>query len=151
MSKFLTRTTKNMNVLKKEYQKGETTIVWEPGKCIHSEKCWRGLIEVFNPKNKPWINVEGASEDRITSQIDQCPSGALSYKELSSPKKENQEAGAKVNVTPNGPLILSSPVQLKFSDGSEKVENRQIALCRCGHSGNKPYCDGSHKRVNFEG
>lgn len=140
-----------MNVLKKEYQKGETTVIWEPGKCIHSEKCWRGLIEVFNPKKKPWINVEGASEEKIRSQIDQCPSGALSYKGLTPPNKEEKQLGSSIVATPNGPLIVSPPVRIKFSDGSEKIENKPVALCRCGHSGNKPYCDGSHKKMGFEG
>ena len=138
-----------MKTLKKEYQKGATTVVWEPGKCVHSEKCWRGLIEVFNPKKKPWINVDGASEDRIIDQVGHCPSGALSIR--SNTNLESNEVATSINMVANGPLLISPPVQITFPDGSEREEERPIALCRCGHSSKKPYCDGSHKKMNFEG
>ena len=62
-----------------EYTNGEITIVWEPGICQHSGNCWRGLIQVFNPRERPWINMDGASTERIVEQIKKCPSGALSY------------------------------------------------------------------------
>ena len=64
----------------KEYSKGDLTVVWKPATCIHSTKCWKGLIQVFNPKNRPWINMDGADAENIKQQIDKCPSGALSYK-----------------------------------------------------------------------
>jgi uncharacterized Fe-S cluster protein YjdI len=66
----------------KKYSNGEVTIVWQPSVCIHSAICWRNadsLPEVFNPKEKPWIKPEGATTERIISQIKCCPSGALSY------------------------------------------------------------------------
>jgi uncharacterized Fe-S cluster protein YjdI len=67
---------------KKEYSNGEITIVWQPDLCIHSRKCWHGpegLLEVFNPFEKPWIKPESASSERIMQQIELCPSGALSF------------------------------------------------------------------------
>lgn len=69
-----------MSEIKKEYTKGDLTVTWQPGVCIHSTNCWRGLISVFNPKNKPWINMDGAEADKIREQIDACPSGALGYR-----------------------------------------------------------------------
>lgn len=66
----------------KEYTNGPLTIVWQPGKCTHSARCWKGaegLPEVFDPRLKPWIRPEGAGPERIMQQIDRCPSGALSY------------------------------------------------------------------------
>ena len=67
--------------MKKEYKKGNTTIVWEPEKCIHSGVCARGLPAVFKPKDKPWVQVDGASEEAIRGQVLACPSKALSIKE----------------------------------------------------------------------
>lgn len=61
------------------YTNGEVTVVWQPKMCIHSTTCWKGLIEVFNPKEKPWIKMNGASTERIIEQVKKCPSGALSY------------------------------------------------------------------------
>lgn len=63
------------------YSNGDVTVNWEAHKCIHSTKCWKGLIAVFNPKAKPWVNLDGASADAIRNQVRQCPSGALSLGE----------------------------------------------------------------------
>lgn len=64
----------------KEYSNGEVTVVWKPGLCTHSANCARGLREVFNPKARPWINMQGASTEQIREQVAKCPSGALSLK-----------------------------------------------------------------------
>ena len=61
------------------YSNGEITVVWKPGVCTHSGKCVQGLSEVFNIHTRPWINIAGSSTDRIMQQVEQCPSGALSY------------------------------------------------------------------------
>ncbi|MTI29678.1 (4Fe-4S)-binding protein [Xanthovirga aplysinae] len=65
--------------VKKEYTNGEVTVVWQPKKCIHSAFCAKGLPEVFQPKEKPWIKIEAASTEQLVNQIEACPSGALSY------------------------------------------------------------------------
>ena len=65
--------------IKKEYSNGEITIVWKPEKCIHSGICVKTLPEVYDPKAKPWITPENATTAELKSQIDKCPSGALSY------------------------------------------------------------------------
>ncbi|MEM6726417.1 MAG: (4Fe-4S)-binding protein [Bacteroidota bacterium] len=63
----------------KTYANDDITVVWKPNRCIHSKKCWKGLLPVFNPQKKPWVNMEGANTERIIEQVQQCPSGALSY------------------------------------------------------------------------
>ncbi len=62
----------------KEYSNGEVTIVWKPEVCVHSKICWTQLAEVFNPRIRPWINMDGADTARIVEQVSKCPSGALS-------------------------------------------------------------------------
>ena len=64
----------------KEYKNDEITVVWKPHVCTHSTKCWKGLLNVFDPRKRPWINMEGSSSERIMQQIDACPSKALSYR-----------------------------------------------------------------------
>ena len=61
------------------YSNGEVTVVWKPAMCQHSKICWKGLIQVFNPQVRPWINMDGATTERIIEQVKKCPSGALSY------------------------------------------------------------------------
>ena len=65
--------------VEKKYTNGEVTVVWKPDACIHSTFCWKGLIQVFNPKERPWIKMDGATTERIIEQVKKCPSGALSY------------------------------------------------------------------------
>lgn len=68
-----------MEDITKKYDNGEITVIWQPGLCIHSGRCAKGLPAVFNPAQKPWININGADSETIMRQVDQCPSGALSY------------------------------------------------------------------------
>lgn len=137
----------------KTYTNGEVTIVWKPDTCIHSEKCWRGLTDVFNPKARPWINAEGAPTERIVEQVKQCPSGALTtYLNEDGPEAGKAEAGpTKIEVLKNGPVLVHGTTQITHSDGQTVLKEKQVALCRCGASQNKPYCDGAHRKIGFEG
>jgi uncharacterized Fe-S cluster protein YjdI len=53
----------------KKYSNGEITVIWKPGLCQHSTHCWKGLINVFNPQEKPWINIDGDTSGRIIEQV----------------------------------------------------------------------------------
>ncbi|MBI1342992.1 MAG: (4Fe-4S)-binding protein [Terrimonas sp.] len=61
------------------YSNDDITVVWKPHVCQHSTLCWKGLIQVFNPQKKPWVNIDAADSERIIEQVKICPSGALSY------------------------------------------------------------------------
>ena len=47
------------------YTNDEITVVWKPKVCQHSTLCWKGLIEVFNPKERPWLKIDGATTQKI--------------------------------------------------------------------------------------
>jgi uncharacterized Fe-S cluster protein YjdI len=66
--------------MKKEYSNGEVTIIWQPDLCIHCGNCAKGLPAVFHPRTQPWITANEATTSEIINQINQCPSGALSFK-----------------------------------------------------------------------
>ena len=68
-----------MEDITKKYDNGEITVVWQPHLCVHSANCVKGLPEVFNLAQKPWINVHAADAEAIINQVNKCPSGALSY------------------------------------------------------------------------
>lgn len=53
----------------------------------------------------------------------------------------------------NGPLVLRGPVKVVDHLGNEfelPADKELIALCRCGQSQNKPFCDGSHRQCGFQ-
>ncbi|MFZ1529180.1 MAG: GNAT family N-acetyltransferase [Ferruginibacter sp.] len=79
----------------KEYTNGEMTILWKPGKCIHSGICVKTLPQVYHPRDKPWITMENASSQELIDQVAKCPSGALSIKEQANPVKIEQEDNGK--------------------------------------------------------
>ena len=68
------------------------------------------------------------------------------------PEDPAPSAGSGATITPyrDGPLIVRGDFRLLDQDGGEIDPGREtIALCRCGKSGIKPFCDGSHKRAGF--
>lgn len=145
-----------MKPVTKHYSNGEVTIVWKNELCIHSTICWKkpaGLSEVFNPAEHPWIKPEAATTGRIIEQVNKCPSGALSYFMNNAADQSKHESVAVENiieVVANGPLLVYGNVTLKDKDGNETKKSKVTALCRCGASGNKPYCDGSHTKTGFK-
>ena len=62
-----------------KYSNADITVTWQPDLCQHSTLCWKGLLQVFNPQQRPWINMDGATTELIIEQVKKCPSGALSY------------------------------------------------------------------------
>ena len=135
----------------KEYSNGEVTVVWESEKCIHSAICVKGLPEVFQPKDRPWIKIDAASTDALVNQVKQCPSGALSFYMNDAADNTSHSLETKVEVMENGPLLVYGTLNVTHKDGSSETKNRTTAFCRCGASNNKPYCDGAHVDKGFVG
>lgn len=140
----------------KEYSNGEVTVTWQPDKCIHSGICVEGLSEVFQPKEKPWIKIHAANTAAIVKQVKQCPTQALGYyfanqkESLEIKDKGTIENIPSIEVRDNGPLIVYGNIKIKYTDGRTEVRNNSTAFCRCGASHTKPFCDGSHKKPDFE-
>ncbi len=141
-----------MKKITKEYTNGEVTVVWKPKLCIHAAKCVAGLPNVFRPEEKPWINADAASAEALIAQVKQCPSGALGY--YINGEKEEEETkniNTVVEVLENGPLLVYGTLEVAHKDGTKEIKNKTTAFCRCGASSNKPYCDGSHVKIEFKG
>ncbi len=135
----------------KKYSNGEVTVVWKPSMCIHSAICFNGLPGVFDPRKRPWITAEGGTTQEIIAQVNKCPSGALSYYHNSEMTNPAIDIETIVEVSANGPLLVYGNIKIKDAQGNETIKNKVTALCRCGQSANKPYCDGNHRKVGFEG
>ena len=136
--------------LVKRYEKDGLTILWKPAKCIHSEICVKTLPGVYRPGEKPWIQPETASIEELKAQIDSCPSAALTYEQKGQKKTESNTKQTEMQIIQGGPLMVKGPVTLEGADGTIESLEGTSAFCRCGASGRKPFCDGSHRKVSFE-
>jgi uncharacterized Fe-S cluster protein YjdI len=142
----------------KKYTNGEITVFWQPRKCIHATTCYRELIEVFNPRKRPWINMNGAATEEIIRVVNLCPTQALTFnynKDIDAEKKAETGGNlviiSEVRVMEDGPLVLNGNFILFDTDGKELRHIKMSSLCRCGKSDNLPYCDGMHRKTGFTG
>lgn len=148
----------------KEYKNNHVIVHWFPELCAHPGTCLRLLPEVFNLKQRPWVNVNAAEPEDIISTIDKCPSGALRYSLPEGSKVDPQiangvgninfeksnPAAVKIRVNANGPLLIEGPTVVIGLDGKPLKEGSKMALCRCGLSGNRPFCDGAHSKQGWK-
>lgn len=137
-----------MRTKRREYQGQDVTVLFELKRCIHAAECIRRLPAVFNLGNRPWIQVDAASADEITEVIERCPSGALHFV-LAGDKEEKAPDLNSVLPIRNGPLYIRGNLRIRTENG-ETLRETRAALCRCGESENKPFCDNSHRKIKFQ-
>jgi uncharacterized Fe-S cluster protein YjdI/CDGSH-type Zn-finger protein len=135
--------------VKKEYRTDQIAVSWGPQFCIHSANCIRGVPAVFNPRDRPWVHVDAASADEIARVIMTCPTGALHFERLDDGPQESVPETTTVTVTRDGPLYLHGTIEVRDANGTIIRRDTRMALCRCGQSANKPFCDGSHRTAGF--
>jgi uncharacterized Fe-S cluster protein YjdI len=134
----------------KEYATDEIVVEWEPRLCYHSQNCVRSLPQVFDESRRPWVTVDAAAADEVEAAVARCPSGALRARRLNGQAAKPQQA-LELRASENGPLLVSGGVRILDADGNLLYEGERAALCRCGGSGNKPFCDGTHRTNGFRG
>jgi len=134
----------------KQYEGDGIEVHWEPKLCIHVANCIRALPLVFDPDARPWVNVEAASADELAAAIESCPTGALTYVRTDGSPGEPPESPTRVEPRPNGPIFVRGDVQVIDAAGNVTRRATRLALCRCGQSSNKPYCDLSHRAAGFK-
>ena len=59
-------------------------------------------------------------------------------------------ADVTIDIIKNGPFIVNGTVELKDANGNAYPAKQRLALCRCGASTTKPFCDGTHSKVGFQ-
>lgn len=132
------------------YGNDRIEVSWEPRFCIHYAACIQGSPRAFDPRRRPWVDVDAEAPERIAQIVADCPTGALHARWRSGVPAETPPDPATIVPLQDGPLILHGRVQILDRDGNVIREDTRVALCRCGHSRNKPFCDDSHYRVGFK-
>jgi uncharacterized Fe-S cluster protein YjdI/CDGSH-type Zn-finger protein len=134
---------------KKDYRNDRIAVTWEPAFCIHAAYCLEGLPEVFDARRRPWIDVDRATADEIADVVMRCPTGALHFERLDEGQQETAPEETTVELRPNGPMYVRGRIRIKDMSGHTIREDTRVALCRCGGSENKPFCDGTHRIIGF--
>jgi len=131
------------------YTGKQITIHDNRGICSHAGHCTDNLSSVFKLREEPWIDPDGASAKDIINTIRKCPSGALSYT-VDNIEHRDQDREPIITVTKDGPLEISGGIELVDQPLGNGASTEHYTLCRCGASKNKPFCDGTHWRIEFK-
>jgi CDGSH-type Zn-finger protein/uncharacterized Fe-S cluster protein YjdI len=130
------------------YPGAEIDVEWDGRLCIHVGECGRADGDLFVGGRKPWCQPDLASTQDVVEVVERCPTGALSYVRKDGVAKQAPDRNTIV-VSNNGPLYVRG--QLEIDGAVEDMPGLRFraALCRCGQSGNKPFCDNSHEEAGF--
>ena len=134
-----------------EYASDAIRVRFDPNRCIHAARCLMGDPEVFDVRRRRWVMPAAGDPGHIAAVIEECPSGALTYERLDGGPQEEPDAAPSVQVVANGPLAVRGRLTIADADGGEFDTGSRVALCRCGASENKPFCDNSHRAIRFVG
>lgn len=130
------------------YESEAIVVTYDPKRCIHAAACVHGLPGVFDKDRRPWIDPSQGSPDEVVEVVSRCPTGTLTYERKDggageAPPKENIATLAQ-----DGPVYILGDIEIKTP--TDVQQETRVALCRCGASQNKPFCDNSHVEAGFE-
>lgn len=131
-----------------KYEGKDIIVEYSLKRCIHAAECVKGLTAVFDPNKKPWVEPDAASADELAAVIERCPTGALHYKRLDGGPAEETPKQNLIRIGEDDCLYLHGDFEIAIQD--DAVRDSRVALCRCGLSKNKPFCDNSHKEGGFK-
>lgn len=134
---------------RRTYSNDAIAVHWDSSRCIHTGICLSTLSDVFDLEASPWITIDGADAASIAAAVERCPSGALRFERFDGGPAEAADAPATVVPWPNGPLLVRGDVEVRLRHGDQIAHEARMALCRCGHSQNQPFCDLSHREAGF--
>ena len=132
-----------------EYEGENIKVTYDLARCIHVEECVKSLPGVFDRDRRPWVDPDAGGPDEVAEVIRRCPTGALQYQRKDGGAQESAPSPNRVTVDPDGPLYLEGDIEIRTPDGETLLRDTRVALCRCGASGTKPFCDASHLGIDF--
>jgi|CXWL01.1.fsa_nt_gi CDGSH-type Zn-finger protein/uncharacterized Fe-S cluster protein YjdI len=131
------------------YAGTEVEVTWDKHRCTHSAECLRRSPAVFDTGRRPWVTPDATSADEVVETVLACPSGALRFTRPGGTGAEIPADSNRVVVAPRGPLYLRGEIEIVDADGTVLFTETRVALCRCGASERKPFCDMTHRKTGF--
>lgn len=87
--------------------------------------------------------------ERLKRMVANCPSGRLQFADKEGDEPIEPEYAPSIAAVPDGPLWVRGGIEITAPDGFTYEVRNRVTLCRCGGSNNKPFCDGTHKKIGF--
>ena len=131
------------------YEGEELDVIWDGRLCIHVGECGRAEGELFVAGRQPWCQPDLAEAQDAVDVVLRCPTGALNWESRTGGAAEVAPARNTVLVANNGPLYASGDLRIEGAPSDMPGVRFRAALCRCGRSSNKPFCDNSHEEARF--
>jgi len=124
----------------------DIAITFDGARCIHSRHCVLGAPQVFRA-NTPgtWIYPDAMPTDALVRIACSCPSGAIRFRRKDGGAEEEAPPVNVARLRENGPYAFHAEIKLGEFDVGLRA-----TLCRCGASQRKPFCDGSHRTIDFK-
>jgi len=132
-----------------DYPGAEIVVHFNKLQCSAAGECARGMPSVFRHGENPWAQPDRGDTEQLIEVIRRCPSGALRYTRRAETGPAYAEPPA-IHIRRNGPYEVTGGIPLRTSFWCDGATRQIYALCRCGASRNKPFCDGSHGRAGFK-
>jgi len=132
------------------YPGEKAEVHWDGRLCIHYADCGRAEGELFVGGRQPWCQPDLAGDEEIRDVITRCPTGALTVVFKGETWNEIPASVNSLTVSQDGPLYMVGDIFIQ--DLAEDMPGKRVraALCRCGLSTNKPFCDNSHVKGGFK-
>ena len=133
-----------------QYEGNDHTVTWDGRLCIHVGECGRAKGDLFVTGRDPWCEPDTSDLDTMKDVVARCPTGALAIKDAAGNTLSEPTATENtIMVSPNGPLYASGELSIDAATDDMPSVKHRAALCRCGKSQNKPFCDGAHEKAGF--
>lgn len=133
----------------KTYPGAKADMTWDGRLCIHVGECGRAANALFEAGRDPWGDPNQGTAEDVAETVMRCPTGALAFVRKDGGPAEAPEADNTVFVSNHGPLYVRGQLDIEGAADDMPGVAFRAALCRCGLSKNKPFCDNSHERQGF--
>ena len=132
-----------------DFEGKQIDVHWDRRLCIHIAECGQSEGDLFVGDRTPWCVPDASTPEHVVDVCARCPSGALTFTDHSG-SSEQAATENSVHVSYNGPLFVQGDLNIEGAPDDMPGVKFRAALCRCGQSRNKPFCDNSHIEAGFE-
>jgi len=134
---------------KTKYPGEKISVEWDGRLCIHIGECGDSAGELFVGGRDPWCKPDLTTVDDVVDVVKRCPTGAITFESSDNSVLETADSTNTVTVSYQGPYFIRGDLEIDGASADMPGVSFRAALCRCGGSKNKPFCDNSHEAIGF--